>query len=107
MAGYFEGDFDCFNPSNGTFYGETGHLLKTEISTGNKSERKLEMQDSSGHKIQVLMKEGEIMEPASVYSEKLNPSIKKCISLNICTRAYTKKVFYPQIYYHVNLLPFF
>ena len=59
----------------------------------------IKITDYSGHSFYTNFTNGEIDEKFHIFKQKLNPSIIKCVEIGLCTKAYTKKHYYPQYYY--------
>ena len=99
QGGYFTGDFVGMICSNGIHVGRYGYILETKNCDKGQIDGICNLKDSSGHLMNIEFTNNNINEPVKVFRSKLNPSILKCIKMNICTRAFTGKIYYPQIYY--------
>lgn len=99
-GGYFTGDFYQFSPANGVHIGKYGYILKCNNSIKGGLNGICNMIDSSGHSMDINFTDNNINESVNQFRSKLNPSILKCIKMNLCTRAFTKRIYYPQVYYH-------
>ena len=97
QGGYFIGEFFNMLCSNGTHVGPNGHILNANNCIEGKINGICNIKDPSGHSVNIEFKNGNLIEPIKIFRSKLNPSILKCIEINLCTRAFTGKAYYPQI----------
>lgn len=105
-GGYYEGqigydnkDFEFWNhpQGKGKMYTPYGAIVESEAFFKAKEEGKCIFTDPSGHKMELIVSNEDVLTPAEIFRHKLNPSILGCYEKNMCTRAFTRQVFYPQI----------
>ena len=117
-GGYYEGGFDNFEMSGrGVFHSDYGDIWECDWING-VARGEVKLTDASGHKMGisfffseikfveihwikkkefVLDNEGEVEGELEEFKKKLNPSILKCYENNFCTRAFTRRNYYPQL----------
>ena len=97
-GGYYEGTFERFSFGKGIFVHRYGNSQDGERRQG-KLEGLVKLSDCSGHSFYCSFSLGKICEVDGSFENKLNPFLLKCIEMNLCTRAYTKTVHFPQSFY--------
>jgi hypothetical protein len=76
-----------------------GDIMKAKFNHNGNLHGYCDHIDSSGHHMTIEFEDGKIVDGVEDFKKMLNPSLLKCIELGLCTRAFTKKIYYPQIYY--------
>jgi hypothetical protein len=98
-GGYFEGVFIDFERLSGIIIGDNGYKIYCQKFVDNQIDGLCIVEDASGYKERIEFRNGTIFESKENFYTKLNPSTIKCIQNKICTRAFTKLNYYPQVYY--------